>query len=44
VKMTANTRVVGSVTIVDLTGRIVLGEESAGVRDLVRKLMSEGIN
>jgi anti-sigma B factor antagonist len=41
--MTANTRVVGGVTIVDLTGRIVLGEESAGVRDLVRKLISEGV-
>lgn len=42
-KMTANTRVVGGVTIVDLSGRIVLGEESAGVRDLVRELISEGI-
>jgi anti-sigma B factor antagonist len=43
VKMTASTRVVGGVTIVDLSGRIVLGEGSAGVRDLVRKLISEGI-
>jgi anti-sigma B factor antagonist len=43
VKMTASTRVVGGVTIVDLSGRIVLGEGSAGVRDLVRELMSEGI-
>lgn len=42
-KMTANTRVVGGVTIVDLGGRIVLGEGSAGVRDLVRELISEGI-
>jgi anti-sigma B factor antagonist len=41
--MTANTRVVGGVTIVDLSGRIVLGEGSAGVRDLVRELISEGI-
>jgi anti-sigma B factor antagonist len=43
VKMTASTRVVGGVTIVDLSGRIVLGEGSAGVRDLVRELMGEGI-
>jgi anti-sigma B factor antagonist len=43
VKMTASTRVVGGVTIVDLSGRIVLGEGSAGVRDLVRELISEGI-
>jgi anti-sigma B factor antagonist len=43
VKMTTNTRVVGGVTIVDLSGRIVLGEGSAGVRDLVRELISEGI-
>lgn len=42
-KMTASTRLVGGVTIVDLGGRIVLGEESAGLRDLVRNLASEGI-
>lgn len=42
-KMTANTRVVGGVTIVDVSGRIVLGEGSPGVRDLVRELISEGI-
>ena len=42
-KMTASTRLVGGVTIVDLTGRIVLGEGSAGLRDLLRKLVSEGI-
>jgi anti-sigma B factor antagonist len=42
-KMTASTRLVGGVTIVDLSGRIVLGEGSAGLRDLVRNLVSEGI-
>ena len=42
-KMTASTRLVGGVTIVDLSGRIVLGEGSAGLRDLLRKLVSEGI-
>ena len=43
-KMTASTRLVGGVTIVDLSGRIVLGEGSAGVRDLVRDLIKEGNN
>jgi anti-sigma B factor antagonist len=43
-KMTASTRLVGGVTIVDLSGRIVLGEGSAGVRDLVRNLIKEGNN
>jgi anti-sigma B factor antagonist len=42
-KMTASTRLVGGVTIVDLTGRIVLGDGSAGLRDLVRDLAREGI-
>jgi anti-sigma B factor antagonist len=41
-KMTASTRLVGGVTIVDLYGRIVLGEGSAGVRDLVRNLIKAG--
>ena len=41
-KMTANTRLVGGVTIVDLTGRIVLGDGSTALRDLVRNLISEG--
>ena len=41
-KMTANTRLVGGVTIVDLSGRIVLGDGSAALRDLVRNLISEG--
>ena len=41
-KMTAGTRLVGGVTIVDLSGRIVLGDGSAALRDLVRNLISEG--
>jgi len=42
-KWTASTRLEGGVTIVDLSGRIVLGEGSTGLRDLVRNLVSEGI-
>ena len=41
-KMTASTRLVGGVTIVDLRGRIVLGEGSTGLRDLVQHLAIEG--
>ena len=41
-KMTANTRLVNGVTIVDLSGRIVLGDGSASLRDLVHNLVSEG--
>ena len=41
-KMTASTRLVGGVTIVDLSGRIVLGDGSAALRGLVRNLISEG--
>jgi anti-sigma B factor antagonist len=40
--MTANMREVGGVTIVDVSGRIVLGEESAALRDLVSGLLSKG--
>ena len=40
--MTATTRQVGGVTIVDISGRIVLGEESAALRDLVCELLSKG--
>ena len=42
-KMTASTRFVGGVTIVDLSGRIALGEGSTGLRDLIRNLVKEGI-
>jgi anti-sigma B factor antagonist len=41
-KMTASTRLVGGVTIVDLSGRILAGDGSAALRDLVRNLISEG--
>ena len=40
--MTTTTRQVGGVTIVDINGRIVLGEESAALRDLVCDLLSKG--
>ena len=41
-KMTAKTRLVAGVTIVDFVGRIVLGEACDGVRDLVRNLIKDG--
>jgi anti-sigma B factor antagonist len=37
-----STRQVDGVTIVDISGRIVLGEESASLRDLIRDLLSQG--
>ncbi len=40
--MTATTRQIGSVTIVDISGRIVLGEESAALRELVCNLLDKG--
>jgi anti-sigma B factor antagonist len=40
--LTTTTRQVGDVTIVDLTGRIALGEESAALRNLVAELLSQG--
>jgi anti-sigma B factor antagonist len=40
--MTTSTRQVGGVTIVDISGRIVLGEESAALRDLVCDLLNKG--
>jgi anti-sigma B factor antagonist len=40
--MTTSTRQVRGVTIVDMRGRIVLGEESAALRDLVSDLLSQG--
>jgi anti-sigma B factor antagonist len=42
--MTTTTRQSGSITIVDVTGRIVLGEESASLRNLVNDLLSKGQN
>jgi len=41
-KMMTSTRQVGGVTIVDISGRIVLGEESAVLRDMVRDLLGKG--
>ena len=40
--MTTSKRQAGDVTIVDLTGRIALGEESAALRNLVMDLISQG--
>ena len=40
--MTTSTRQVGGVTIVDISGRIVLGEESAALRSLVGDLLAKG--
>ena len=40
--MKISTRLVGDVTIVDISGRIVLGEESAALRKLVSELLSNG--
>ena len=41
-KMTATTRQVGFVAIVDISGQIVLGKESASLRDLIGDLLSKG--
>lgn len=40
--MTTSVRNVGDVTIVDISGRIALGDESAALRDLVTELLSKG--
>ena len=40
--MTIITRQAGDVAIVDISGRIVLGEESAAIRNLVFDLTSKG--
>jgi anti-sigma B factor antagonist len=40
--MKTTTRAVGDVTIVDISGRIVLGPESASLRSLVCDLLSQG--
>ena len=39
---TANVRKVGDVAIVDLSGRITLGDGSGVVRDTVKELLKEG--
>jgi len=40
--MKTSTRQVGDVTVVDVSGRISLGEESAALRDLIRDLLQKG--
>lgn len=40
--MTISTRIVGGIAILDLGGRIVLGEESAALRDQICDLLSQG--
>jgi anti-sigma B factor antagonist len=40
--LTANTRRVGNVAIVDLTGRITLGESTGILRDELRSLLAQG--
>ncbi|MGB7846642.1 MAG: STAS domain-containing protein [Candidatus Acidiferrum sp.] len=40
--MMTSARQTGEVTIVDMSGRIVLGEESAALRDLILGLVSKG--
>ena len=41
-KMQANTRPVGDVVVVDVAGRITLGEGNVILRELVRELMEQG--
>jgi anti-sigma B factor antagonist len=40
--MTITTREVSHVTIVDINGRITLGDETGKLRDTIRRLISEG--
>jgi anti-sigma B factor antagonist len=40
--MTISTRQVGGITILDIGGRIVLGEESTSLRDVIRDLLKNG--
>lgn len=42
VSLIANTRELGDVTVVDLSGRITLGEGSSALRDTVRDLLAQG--
>ena len=37
-----NTRQVGDVSVVDVAGRITLGEGSSALRDTIRQLVSKG--
>ena len=40
--MTTSTRHLGGITIVDISGRIVLGKDTASVRDMIHNLLSKG--
>jgi anti-sigma B factor antagonist len=40
--MTTSTRQIGGVTIVDISGRIVLGKENASVRSVIYDLLRNG--
>jgi anti-sigma B factor antagonist len=40
--MTTNTRQLGNVTVVDIKGRIVMGPESAALRDTICDLLAKG--
>jgi anti-sigma B factor antagonist len=40
--MTITTREVSHITIVDITGRITLGDETGQLRDAIQKLLAEG--
>jgi len=42
VSVKLNTRQVGDVSVVDVTGRITLGEGSSALRDLMRELVGKG--
>jgi anti-sigma B factor antagonist len=42
VSVKLNTRQVGDVTVVDVSGRITLGEGSSALRDLLRELIGKG--
>jgi len=44
VSMKATTRQVDSITVVDLSGRITLGEGCSQLRDLIRDLLAKGHN
>jgi anti-sigma B factor antagonist len=43
-RLSTTTRQAGSVTIVEMSGRIVLGQESDSLRTLVTDLLSQGHN
>jgi anti-sigma B factor antagonist len=42
VSVKLSTRQVGDVTVVDVSGRITLGEGSSALRDLMREMVSKG--